>query len=136
MTYLEFPRLSPYRTLITIAMIIMPLSAIGYDLEQATANLASDLSECAAYYILISQGHESLKNDPELNRAGEIAFNTAVELSNVKVTQARMELAGKDMLEEIDNNYSNSAILINKYGEFCKQLLENPDERIEYWLKK
>jgi hypothetical protein len=69
-------------------------------------------------------------------QSGEFAYMLAAKASNDKVTQARIELDVKAMMKEIDNNWSNGAILINKYGESCKEIIENPEGRLEYWLSK
>lgn len=79
---------------------------------------------------------EKLKSDPRLTESGVRCLAIAVEFSNEEVTKARIEMALKSMLKDIDNKLSNAAIVINKYGEFCKELLENPEARLQYWLDK
>jgi hypothetical protein len=36
----------------------------------------------------------------------------------------------------MDHDFSNFPILTLKYGEMCRDALESPEERLEYWLKK
>jgi len=57
------------------------------------------------------------------------AYNMAVELSNEEVIKAHIELI-KEMKEDMKHNWSNAAILINKYAFFCKDLMEKPEDRL------
>ena len=129
------PRRAQYLFLFLLA-INMPINALAYDRERVETNLASDYAECAAYYMFMSNSDEKLKNDPGLKRAAELSYELAVGLSNIKVTNARIELSTNKMMKEIDYSLSNGAILINKYGEFCEEILENPEERMKYWFNK
>ena len=38
--------------------------------------------------------------------------------------------------KEIENDYSNSSLLLNKYGNMCKNLIQNQKQRIMFWEKK
>lgn len=111
----------------------------AYDEKRAISNLASDYSRCASYYLIAKEGViKTGKKEiaEQFDKPYKLSFMTAVRLSNVKVTEARVELSVKSQMKEMGKNYSNFAILINKYGEFCKQLINNPDKRLKYWLKK
>ena len=37
----------------------------------------------------------------------------------------------KSVLGEIDNDCVNVSVILNKYGAFCKALIENPAQRLE-----
>jgi hypothetical protein len=68
--------------------------------------------------------------------AFNIAYQYSVDFSSEKLTKARIELAIKGMLRDIDRTWTNISILINQHAYECKDLLEKPVERLEYWLKK
>ena len=40
------------------------------------------------------------------------------------------------MLKPLNNNYANISILLNKYGEKCKSMIETPEVRNQYWINK
>jgi hypothetical protein len=114
-------------------------SIYGYDEDRAIANLASDFAECSAYYTIAAEGIKRTGNEDSAKRvleASERAFDYAVKFSNIKVTEARIKLAFDEQRKEMDHNYSNFAILILKYGEMCKEALESPERRLQYWLNK
>lgn len=120
-----------------ILTILFTSSSFALDKEAAISNLASELSECTAYYLLLSgQLEKQNKDSSDIKKSGGYAYSLAEMISNKKVTKARIELHAKVMLKEIENNWSNGAILIHKYGESCKEILESPENRIEYWLSK
>ena len=64
------------------------------------------------------------------------ATEYAIQFSNQRVTEARVELAFDEQRKMIDNDYSNFSILILKYADMCKEAMENPDKRLQYWLNK
>ena len=114
-------------------------SIYGYDEERAFANLASDFAQCSAYYIIVAEGIKRTGNEESAKKAleaSERAYDYAVKFSNIKVTEARIQLAFDEQRKEMDHNYSNFSILILKYGEMCKKALESPERRLNYWLKK
>ena len=53
-----------------------------------------------------------------------------------EAVEAAAELTMKNMGREMKNDFINYSIIINKYGRFCKNLLEDPDSRLDYWIKK
>ena len=68
--------------------------------------------------------------------ASDRAYFYAIKFSNPKVAAARVRLAFDEQRKEMDHDFSNFSILIIKYGEMCRDALESPEERLEYWLKK
>ena len=112
-------------------------SALSSDMERVQANLASDFSNCSSYFLLMSQALVASGQDGSLYEQSSInSFRFASELANEKVSAARVKLAYKEMHKELDTNWSNSAILIEKYSDLCVELLENPEKRLEYWSRK
>lgn len=109
----------------------------GYTSERAFANLSSDYATCAAYYFLMSKGLEANGSDgSHYRRMGVLAFESAVISSNDEVSKSRVRLSYQQLAKETGNNYSNAAILIDKYGVTCKSALEDPESRLNYWLEK
>jgi len=52
------------------------------------------------------------------------------------VTEARFESAFDEQQEEIGHDRSKFAILILKYGEMCKDALNSPKKKLQYWLDR
>ncbi|EGR4265690.1 hypothetical protein DDO82_17205 [Vibrio cholerae] len=67
---------------------------------------------------------------------GKLAFESAVISSNEEVSKSRVKLSYQQLAKETDSNYSNAAILIDKYGVTCKSTMEDPESRLNYWLEK
>lgn len=125
---------------ITILSAFLATTTSAYEPERAKSNLASDFAECIAYYTISAEGLRRSGAEASLidaaEKAASVAFELGADLSNLDVTGARAELALKEQTELMRHDYSNFAILINKYGEFCKQLLDHPEDRLKYWLAK
>ena len=111
----------------------------GYDEEHATANLASEFAECSAYYILAA---EALRRNAKENLAqtaldaSDTAYLYAIKFSNPKDAAARVRFAFDKQRKEMGRDFSNFSILTIKYGEMCREALESPTKRLEFWLKK
>jgi hypothetical protein len=106
----------------------------AYERERAKNNLAHEFSSCAGYYLLMSNLPQESKNRSE--QISSTAFSASDKLTNENVVQARMELKFKTMMREMEKNWSNVAVLQNKYAYPCNDLMEKPDQRLEYWLRK
>ena len=127
------------RIVVIILLCFLSSSIYAYDEERALANLASDFAQCSAYYAIAAEGIRRTgdeKNVTKVMEASERAYDYAVKFSNQKVTEARIKLAFEEQRKEMDHNYSNFSILILKYGDICKEALESPERRLQYWLNK
>ena len=127
-----------FAAIIGISFIVSE-NIYGYDEERATANLAGDFAECTAYYIIVA---EALRRDAkevmarEALEASNRAYIYAIEFSSPKVAAARVRLAFDKQRKEMHHDFSNFSILVLKYEEMCRDAIESPEKRLEYWLKK
>ena len=66
-----------------------------------------------------------------------MAFNLAdsIDLKG-EVIESKAVSYSKKMSQEIGGDGLNISILINKHGEFCKGLVEDPEARLSYWIQK
>lgn len=115
----------------------IPAVAGAYDAQRAQANLASDYASCAAFYMISTQVLTNYSKDSSKSEAAaRNALDMAVTLSNREVTSARVKMVTQMMMEEMKNDWSNWAVVLNTYGPTCKEVTENPVQRLEYWLNK
>ncbi len=116
-----------------IAIFIYPSAASADDPNNAIANLADDYAQCDAYYNLFNAAAKSENRTPPSLEAATTASNMLLflEKGNTNKALSRYELSIKNAKEVI--NAEGWSRLVFKYSEFCKGLLENPDERIKYW---
>ena len=49
---------------------------------------------------------------------------------------SKVKLEMKKNLDLIDNDFNNTSILLKKYAQNCKNLIENKKERISFWEEK
>jgi hypothetical protein len=108
-------------------------------------NMQQDYTIC---YIFYKIGAEGLRKTDENNviaqgieRSADTSLKLAYEtgeLMNMKVEAmaARVKLEMKTQSTEIENDYVNASILLEKYGLLCKNLIENKKQRIEFWKNK
>lgn len=123
--------------LVATLMLTYSIVANAYKPDEAKSNLASEFSTCSAYYSLMSHAlKRENKDSTTFDQSGYLAYSLASKLSNENTTKARMELDMKQMMKEINSDWSNGAILINKYAEHCKNIIENSEARMQYWLDK
>jgi hypothetical protein len=115
----------------------IPAVAGAYDSQRAQTNLASDYATCAAFYMVTTQVlTDNSKDSSNAQAAARNSLDMAVTLSNREVTSARVEMVTQMMMEEMNDDWSNWAVVVNKYGSTCREITENPVQRLEYWLKK
>ena len=69
--------------------------------------------------------------------SSELAFMYGQEAGmTVEAMLARTKILVNEMLKPLNNNYANISILLNKYGEKCKSMIETPEVRNQYWINK
>lgn len=135
------PLISNLRCFMATRTILFLLSApnvaLGYDADRARTNFAHELAECAAYYQFVSEAPRL--DDPTKQNSLEVSNSLmllSADLTSQELSLARFELALKTMVLEIDFNWENLSILLNKYAYPCKDAAEDPKARLKYWLKK
>lgn len=108
-------------------------------------NLSLEYTECQHYYLIASEALKTNKPDPNTIKnflqssklSSELAFMYGQEAGmTVEAMLARTEILVKEMLKPLNNNYANISILLNKYGEKCKSMLETPEVRNQFWINK
>ena len=108
-------------------------------------NLSLEYTECQHYYLIASEAVKT--NDPDSNiiknflqsskLSSELAFMYGQEAGmTVEAMLARTKILVNEMLKSLNNNYANISILLNKYGEKCKSMLDTPEVRNQFWINK
>jgi hypothetical protein len=108
-------------------------------------NLSSEYTECQHYYLIASEAVKT--NDPDSDviknflqsskLSSELAFMYGQEAGmTVEAMLARTKILVNEMLKPLNNNYANISILLNKYGEKCKSMIDTPEVRNQYWINK
>jgi hypothetical protein len=69
-------------------------------------------------------------------QASETAIGTAALLSSQEVAAARMELARQTMVREMKHDWANFSLIQVKYLYSCKDIVEQPDQRLSYWVNE
>ena len=108
-------------------------------------NLSSEYTECQHYYLIASEAVKT--NDPDSDviknflqsskLSSELAFMYGQEAGmTVDGMLARSKLFVDEMLKSMDNNYANISVLLVRYGEKCKSMIETPEVRNQFWINK
>ena len=116
-------------------------------MNEVTNNISDEYCNCAAYFMIVSEGFKRSNeietaeqyikvSETALKFADDFAKQSRTEEMAVKVTSARMEMYTKSMIKEIGNNIENISILMNKYGQRCKYIMEEPDKTMYEWANK
>ncbi|QYJ80092.1 hypothetical protein [Shewanella acanthi] len=106
--------------------------------DEAEKAFSQEAIECAAYYQISSEAIGSM-NAPQMQAVGERLKNSKVEAENLAkkyqseadVTKAVSE--AKDKQIQSLGGSGNLSALMSKYKEECKNLLADPQKRLDYW---
>ena len=102
-------------------------------------NLYNDAIDCFVFYGITKKDFTNRDpNDPIIKEL-EIGQNRAYDLfmAFIKPLGISREEAGVKVKALIKQNANTSSkTLINQYGQFCKDLMNNQDDRMRYWKKK
>ena len=110
-------------------------------------NLQHDYTNCYCYYKISEEGVKRTKTslkDEAVEKLAEAAERSLMgafkvgEALNMKqeAMTARVKLSLESMKKEVDEDYVNISILIDKYGYMCRDLINDPKSRVDYWRQK
>ena len=128
---------------IFLILILIPVPVYADDkMNWVFGNVHDEMVECSAYYGLVqaiaqnSDGSELVKKlGPITKHLSQMIASTAKTAGiTIEASLALYQLFLEKYRDTIDNNANNLPILILKYGDFCKQVVENGDSRLSfYW---
>ena len=123
------------KTLLVSAMLISPIANAG----EAETAFAGELLDCAAYYQIASEAIAAV-NSPQMAAVGERLKNQATEANSLasrympaeQLAQASEQARQKQILTMKDSRDLGG--LMARYKDKCKQIMADPDARLEYWV--
>lgn len=131
-------------------LIISPLFVSAEEqkaIDRSLENISGQYAECTAYYELVYHAMNSSNEKETAEMYKELANNAmfySLLLANegrekdiaVNVTNSRIDMYKKKMLQEADNRNENISILINNYHYDCEKLMTNPPNEVAEILEK
>jgi len=134
----------------TLAFIFIVLTC-GVSLAETTkekrakyvlSNMQQDYITCYAFYkigaeyIKKSNGEEKIIEGVE--KSSDISLKFAHETGELmgmgtEQMSSKVELEMKVQLDLIDNDFNKVSMLLEKYAQQCKNLIENKKQRIFFW---
>jgi hypothetical protein len=136
------------KLLLTILFTLAMSGGASADEKQTYVlnNLQEDFTTCYSYYKIagegISRGRELDQETIDgLNRSAEIALESAYLIGqqlNMKTEamSARVKMAFQRMQDEMGSDFINFSVILDKYAYYCKDVIEKPEQRIQYWENK
>lgn len=137
-----------YRLLLIFSAILIfnhQSIASEENVRAALSNFISETAECAMFYSILGQGTDSSgsqwadgKNFESLSEELTLSALELAQRINMKpdTVMAMMQDNSQKMGELIGFDAVNIRLLTNKYGQSCKDFVENPQERLMYWINK
>jgi hypothetical protein len=126
------------RYLLVLLCVFNAAAAHGYDRQRAKANLAGELSECAAYFIVVSEFAEH-RGQPavadHVAMTAEILMDGSAALIGEDATKAGYESARTRHVALLQDP-ANFPGMVQHYNTPCLALFRDPATRMQYWLDK
>jgi hypothetical protein len=107
------------------------------------SNLIDDHAVCYVFYQTSEEGLNrdtakpkvDYKNltDAIINKMFILAKNSSIKEETVL---AKIELTMNDFKKQMGGDFKNYSIVLNKYAQFCKDLIVNPEPRMRYWVDR
>ena len=125
-----------------LVTVLFACRAYAYDIPTALANLTEDYADCAIYYSLSVQLAGSMNRVEEaknLQATADHALKLYLTAMNDKSdnqlkSKAKLELHFKTNTQILKEEGMDRLNLM--YSDRCKSMMENPDQRMNYWLNK
>ena len=137
------------KKLLGIVVLGLLLSGNAYANEKQTYilnNLQEDFTTCYSYFKIAEEGISRGSNvDKEtvagLKKSADISLESAYlvgEQLNMKTEAmtARVKMSFQKMQKEMGSDFINFSIILEKYAYYCKEVIEKPEVRMQYWENK
>ena len=109
------------------------------------SNMQNDYITCYSFYKIGAEYIRKSNGDSDIIKGVEKSSNTSLKLAHEmgeimgmtnKEMSVKVESEVKNQLNQIDNDFNNSSVLLKKYAQPCKNLIESKKNRISFWEKK
>ena len=137
------------KKLLGIVVLGLLLSGNAYANEKQTYvlnNLQEDFTTCYSYFKIAEEGISRGSNVNKdtiagLKRSADISLESAYlvgEQLNMKAEAmtARVKMSFQKMQKEMGSDFINFSIILEKYAYYCKEVIEKPEVRMQYWENK
>ncbi|GGI84542.1 hypothetical protein [Shewanella gelidii] len=107
--------------------------------NEAEQSFVKELASCAAYYEIASTAIASM-NAPQMQVVGKRLQKSGIQATEIasqyseKAQVQKVVAAEKLKQEQALNGSSNLGVLMRQYKEPCKQILAEPQKRLDYWV--
>jgi hypothetical protein len=118
-------------------------SSTNKALAWINSNLIDEHATCYVFYQTSEEGLNrnttkpkvSYKNitDSLINKMLLLAKQSSIK---VEAITAKIQFSMNDFEKEMGSDFKNYSIVANKYGQFCKDLVEKPENRMKYWADR
>ena len=134
-----------------LGIVVLGLLFVGsaYSNEKQTYilnNLQEDFTTCYSYFKIAEEGISRGSNADKktivgLKKSADISLESAYlvgEQLNMKTEAmtARVKMSFQKMQKEMGSDFINFSIILEKYAYYCKEVIEKPEVRMQYWEKK
>ena len=109
-------------------------------------NLQEDFTTCYSYYLIAEVGFKKSGSVNDETLAGyrkssdlslESVFMIGQQLGmNSDTMRNKVKTSFESMQKELGKDFKNILVILDKYGIFCKDLIEKTDDRVVYWENK
>jgi hypothetical protein len=130
-------RMMKLRLLLMIC-ILQIAPAHAYDRQLAKASLAGELSECAAYFIVVAEFAEHRGEAgvaDHVAMTAEVLMDGSTALIGEDATKAGFESAKRRHVAFLQDPV-NFPRIVERYNAPCMALFRDPGTRMQYWLDK
>ena len=113
--------------------------------EYVLSNMQQDYITCYSFYKIGAEYIRKSNGKQDIIKGVENSSNTSLRLVHetgeligmtLKEMSYKVKNEMKKQMNQIDNDFNNAPILLNKYASQCKRLIENKKQRILFWEKK
>ena len=107
------------------------------------SNMIDEHANCYVFYKISEEGLNRDTTKPKVNYANitdSLINKMSILGKQTSIKQetilAKIELSMKDLKNQMGGDFKNYSIILNKYGQFCKDLVEKPENRMKHWADR
>jgi hypothetical protein len=108
-------------------------------------NTQNDYIQCYNFYKFGAEYIRNSNGDSDIidgiEKSSDISLKLVYETGEImgmttEKMSSKVKTEMKNQLNQINNDFNKASLLLEKYGQLCKNLIEDKKQRISFWEKK
>ena len=129
--------------LVFVVAVLAPAHSFAQDTNEsrlrALDNFSREATDCAAFYLISSGAHHNSYDSVSAERTKKMSDALLLRAARVNAPDmvlANLIVSADEQQRMMDNDYANFHVVVDRYQDRCRVVLDDHEGRLEYWMDR